>query len=115
MRSLLHLVRPGPRAGSAAGEGPVGARVRVLVRDAVERRASDMHLDPREHRGTRCRLRVDGRFEDGLAIEPGLHERIVARLKVLAGLPVYLRDEIQEGAIRWDDDVETHPGRAGGD
>ena len=88
MRSLLHLVRPAPRVEGAVAEGPVGARVRALLDEAVARRASDVHLDPCESSATRCRLRVDGRFEEGPPIEPGLHDRIVARLKVLAGLPV---------------------------
>jgi type II secretory ATPase GspE/PulE/Tfp pilus assembly ATPase PilB-like protein len=106
MRSLLRLVRSEARAElRPEKEGRIGALVRSLVDDAIARSASDLHLDPADG-ATRCRLRVDGRFEDGPPVEAGVHDRIVARLKVLAGLPVYRRDEIQEGAIRWDEGID---------
>ena len=96
----------GTGGNAAPVEGPVALRVRGLLEDAIRRGASDLHLDPRDG-STRCRMRVDGRFEEGEVIEGGMHERIASRLKVMAGLPVYRHDEIQEGAIRLDGGVDV--------
>jgi len=100
-RSAIRLV------GSAPGHdlGPMGVRVEAMLRDAVDRGASDLHLDP-AGAGTRCRFRVDGFFEEGPVLPPGLHDKLVSRIKVLAGLTVYRRDEIQEGAVRRDGGVD---------
>lgn len=86
--------------------GPVARRVDAILRDAVHRRASDVHVDPLDGGCTRVRLRVDGRFEDGPPVDAGLHDRIVARLKVQAGLAVYRREDIQEGSIRLDGGID---------
>jgi type IV pilus assembly protein PilB len=76
-----------------------------VLREAVDRGASDLHLDPTAE-GTRCRFRIDGYFENGPDLPPGTHERLVARIKVLAGLTVYRRDTIQEGSIRREGGVD---------
>lgn len=104
MRALLKRLRS-EAAPTQEAPGPIARCVERLLTDAIERRASDVHIDPAAD-GTRIRVRVDGFFEPGLPVEPGLHERLMARLKVLAGLAVYRSGAIQEGAIRLDDRID---------
>lgn len=77
---------------------PAVDRAAALLDEAIERRASDLHLDPGPS-GVAVRFRVDGRFlpRDPLGREEG--ERLVGRLKVLAGLMVYRTDVPQEGRL----------------
>lgn len=85
--------------------GPIACAVEQLLQQAIDRQASDLHVDP-DGDGSRIRLRVDGLFEQGPVLDRGLQSRLIARLKVLAGLAVYRTGEIQEGSIRTEHGVE---------
>ena len=69
---------------------------------ALERRASDVHLEPH---GDGCRIlfRVDGLLELRDLIPLENSQKVVSRLKVLSGLPVYERDLAQDGQIEIQD------------
>tara|TARA_R110002072_G_scaffold25443_4_gene85022 strand:+ start:36022 stop:37128 length:1107 start_codon:yes stop_codon:yes gene_type:complete len=79
-------------------DAPAVAIVERLLRTALDRGASDVHLDPGEH-GVRVRMRRDGVLQtiETLPVELGQH--IVGRCKALAELLVYRRDVPQEGRI----------------
>ena len=79
--------------------GPAGRALEAILASGIKALASDLHLDPHPG-GTRVRFRVDGFFEDQEGETGVPHERLIARLKVAAGLTVYRRNEIQEGSIR---------------
>jgi len=89
------------RAGDP-GEHPTSRLVERILRKALEARASDVHLEPSPSGGGRVRLRVDGFFRVGEALDADLFPRVVARLKVLAGLAVFKTEEPQEGRIRFE-------------
>ena len=71
---------------------------RTLLERAVELRASDVHLDPREA-GFSVRMRVDGRFCEQGALDRETGSRLLGRLKVMANLLVYRCDIPQEGRL----------------
>lgn len=104
-RAMMRLLKRGEPDTATDALGPIGTAVEEMLTRAIAARASDVHLDPTPA-GTRVRLRVDGFFEEGARLPQGIHERIVARVKVLAGLTVYRREEIQEGAVRRDGGVD---------
>lgn len=77
---------------------PAVAVVERLLSTALERGASDLHLDPGGD-GVRVRVRCDGVLQTIETLPAELGEHIVGRCKALAELLVYRRDVPQEGRI----------------
>lgn len=80
--------------------------VTVLLKSARHNRASDLHLIPRED-SLLVQLRIDGVLHDVAGFDRDIGTRLVARLKVLAGLLTYRSDLPQEGR------VAEHAGQSG--
>ena len=71
-----------------------------LLPVAIDRGASDVHLQPREN-GWEVLIRVDGVLTPLATIPGGGQSDPVARLMVLAGLPTYRSTRPMEGRLRW--------------
>lgn len=86
---------------TADGGGSEGAPLLVeeLLREAVARRASDIHVEP-VAAGVRVRMRVDGRLVVSRHIGAVLGAAVVARLKILADLDIAELRRPQDGRIR---------------
>jgi type IV pilus assembly protein PilB len=78
---------------------PVARIVSVIVRHAVEGRASDIHIEPVTDK-TKVRYRVDGVLGTSLVLPKKLHSSIVGRIKVLAKLKIDETRIPQDGRIR---------------
>lgn len=63
--------------------------------------ASDVHIEPEEN-GVRLRYRLDGVLQDIFELERKLHNRIMSRFKLLAGMKINIRDEAQDGRFTFD-------------
>lgn len=87
------------RLRDLASEAPVIRRVNQMLREAVERQASDLHLEP-SAQGLRPRLRVDGVLSDGEPIGASLAAPVMSRLKLLAGMDIAESRLPQDGRIR---------------
>lgn len=70
-----------------------------LIRGALIRRASDIHLEPQPP--SKARFRVDGRLTPGPSIDLKLYPALVSRIKVLSGLDIAERREAQDGRMTW--------------
>ncbi len=68
-------------------EAPVTKVVSVILRHAVEGRASDIHIEPTRDK-TRIRFRVDGVLYSSLFLPLKVHPAVVARVKILANLKI---------------------------
>ena len=68
-----------------AQEKPIVRLVENLLLNAVQRRASDIHLHPREHNAD-IRYRIDGSLVGVGALNRTLLPGVVARIKVLASM-----------------------------
>lgn len=68
-------------------EAPVAKAVDVILRYAVDGRASDIHIEPMEDQ-TRIRYRIDGVLRSTLTLPKTIHPAIVARIKVLSNLKI---------------------------
>ncbi len=79
-------------------DAPAPAVVERLLQSALERGASDLHLDPTEG-GVRVRMRRDGALSTVETLPAELSPQLVGRCKALAELLVYRRDVPQEGRI----------------
>ncbi len=68
-------------------EAPVSKIVAVLVRHAVESRASDIHIEPFEDR-VRTRFRIDGILTTTLTLPKTLQSAVITRIKILSDLKI---------------------------
>ncbi|PIR41265.1 MAG: hypothetical protein COV31_02570 [Candidatus Yanofskybacteria bacterium CG10_big_fil_rev_8_21_14_0_10_46_23] len=82
-------------------EAPITRIVAVVVRHAVESRASDIHIEPFEDK-IRIRFRVDGVLQSALSLPKDLLPAIVTRVKILANL------KIDEARLPQDGRFSTH-------
>ncbi len=78
---------------------PVAKIVSVIMRHAVEGRASDIHIEPQQNE-TRVRYRIDGVLYTSLVLPKHVHNSIVGRIKVLANLKLDETRIPQDGRIR---------------
>lgn len=74
--------------------------VENLLRSAVLRHASDLHIDPTRD-NVRVRFRVDGMLEDFLTLPLSAHAALIGRIKVLSGLDIAEKRAPQDGAFVW--------------
>ncbi|MBI3115403.1 MAG: type II/IV secretion system protein [Candidatus Kerfeldbacteria bacterium] len=66
---------------------PVSKMVSVILRHAVEGKASDVHIEPVGNE-TRVRYRVDGILHTSLVLPKNVHPSLVARIKVLCNMKI---------------------------
>ncbi|PYO70354.1 MAG: type II secretion system protein GspE, partial [Gemmatimonadetes bacterium] len=86
-------------ARDLANQPPVIRFVNLLIREAYEARASDIHLES-SREGLRARFRLDGVLVDVPSPPKGLQAAVVSRVKLLAELDIAERRQPQDGRIR---------------
>jgi type IV pilus assembly protein PilB len=79
--------------------------IEILLKEAFELRASDLHLDPASDSFI-ARLRVDGILHDAYHLPLRIQNEILARLKILAGLRTDEHQAPQDGRFRFQVSVE---------
>jgi general secretion pathway protein E len=87
------------RLRDMAAEAPVIRFVNQLFQDAVEKRSSDIHLEP-FHTALRVRFRIDGLLCEMDAPPQQFTSAILSRIKLLARLNIAERRLPQDGRIR---------------
>ncbi|MAF13484.1 MAG: hypothetical protein CMI53_01150 [Parcubacteria group bacterium] len=78
---------------------PVSKMVLVILRHAIDGRASDIHIEP-TLKDTKIRYRIDGTLRTSLVLPKYIHAAIVARIKVLSNLKLDETRQPQDGRIR---------------
>ena len=86
---------------SASADPPAVRLVDGLIADALQRRVSDIHLEP-FHGGMRIRFRKDGMLHVLAAMPAELAGRVIARIKVMARLDVSEKRQPQDGRMLWE-------------
>lgn len=66
--------------------------------NALESRASDIHIEPRSHKGS-VRVRVDGQLIEQTQYPIHLHERLITRIKILSRLDIAEKRIPQDGRL----------------
>ncbi|MEZ4200480.1 MAG: ATPase, T2SS/T4P/T4SS family [Candidatus Paceibacterota bacterium] len=79
----------------------ISATLEVLFAGAMALGASDIHIEP-EETAVRIRYRLDGVLHDVIELEQKVYERLVSRIKLLAGVKLNVRDEAQDGRFTFD-------------
>lgn len=77
-------------------EAPVTKAVAVLIRYAIEGRASDIHIEPAADT-LRIRYRVDGVLHTSLVLPLAVHGAVVSRIKILSNLRIDEQRVPQDG------------------
>lgn len=81
-----------------AEEAPVVKLVDLIIRQAIEERASDIHIEPFKERIS-LRYRIDGRLYEIPPPAKHLHMPIISRVKILAKLDIAEKRLPQDGAF----------------
>lgn len=87
------------RLRDIANEAPVVRRVNQIVADAIEQRASDIHIEP-SLEAVMVRYRIDGALRTAETLPPGLKAAIASRIKIMARLDIAERRLPQDGRIK---------------
>ena len=82
-----------------ASEAPVIRLVNAMIGDAIEKRASDIHIEPFE-KEFRIRFRIDGVLDNQDTPPRELKAAIISRLKLMAKLNIAERRLPQDGRIK---------------
>jgi type IV pilus assembly protein PilB len=77
---------------------PIVQVVSRIIEQAVERRASDVHIEPMEDR-VRIRNRIDGALKEVMSLPPSMAQALSSRIKIMAGLNIVERRRPQDGQI----------------
>lgn len=83
----------------AQGDAPIVRLVHLLITEAVQLRASDIHIEPFEDR-IRVRYRVDGVLAERDSPPRRLMGALLSRIKILARLDIAERRRPQDGRIK---------------
>ncbi len=87
------------RLRDIANEAPVIRRVNQIIADAIEARASDIHVEPTLE-SVVVRIRIDGVLRATETLPPGFKAAITSRIKIMARLDIAERRLPQDGRIK---------------
>ncbi len=83
---------------SLGDDGPVVRYVNSLIEQAIQSRASDLHLEPTET-DMRVRFRIDGVLHEIDKVPRGVQSALVSRLKIMSNVDITERRLPQNGRI----------------
>ena len=87
---------------ASADQVPVVRLVNMILLEAIQRGASDIHLEPDE-KVFHVRCRVDGVLQDVMAPAKRLEPAVVSRIKIMANCDIAERRLPQDGRIKFRD------------
>jgi type IV pilus assembly protein PilB len=82
----------------AGEDAPIVRYVNSLIEQAIQNRASDLHLEPTET-DLRVRYRIDGVLHEVDRVPAGVQSALLSRLKIMASLDITERRVPQNGRI----------------
>lgn len=80
-------------------EAPITKIVDLIVDYAYDDKVSDIHIEP-EEKDSLIRFRIDGLLHDVLRLPKNLHDRVIARIKVLSRLRTDEHLSAQDGKMK---------------
>jgi len=85
---------------SQASDAPAVVFVNSLLVQAIQERASDIHIEPQET-NLRIRFRIDGVLREFPPASKKLQSGVIARIKILADLDIAERRVPQDGRVKF--------------
>lgn len=86
---------------SVIEEAPIIKIVDVILSNAIEGNASDIHVEPSE-KDVRVRYRIDGILHTSLMLPKSIHAAIITRIKILSNLKIDESRLPQDGRFHMD-------------
>jgi type IV pilus assembly protein PilB len=83
---------------TSADDAPIVRYVNSLIEQAVQNRASDLHLEPTED-DMRVRYRIDGVLHELDVIPRGVMNALISRIKIMSGVDITEKRVPQNGRI----------------
>jgi type IV pilus assembly protein PilB len=83
---------------AAVDEAPIVKLINTLLGQAINERASDVHVEPGE-RELRVRFRIDGVLHEVMSTPRSVSGAVVSRLKIMADLDIAERRVPQDGRV----------------
>ncbi len=87
-------------------DAPVAKMVEVIIKNAIDGRASDIHIEPMDEY-VRVRYRVDGILYNSISLPEKIGPAIVSRIKILSNLKIDEKRKPQDGRFRIKDLGQT--------
>ena len=82
----------------SGGRSPVIRLVNLMLAEALKSRASDVHVQPYEHKLV-GRLRIDGVLYDSFDLPKAVQEEVISRVKVMARMDIAEKRLPQDGRV----------------
>jgi len=82
-------------------DAPIAKLVEVIVKHAIDGRASDIHIEPIDG-NYRVRFRVDGLLRSDLVFPKDVGRAVISRIKILSNLKIDENRKPQDGRFRFD-------------
>jgi type IV pilus assembly protein PilB len=86
-------------AKASSETAPIIDLVDLVVKSAIKSKASDIHIEPME-KGVLIRHRLDGLLKEVMDLPKWVHEGLIARLKIMAGMDIAEKRLPQDGRLR---------------
>jgi type IV pilus assembly protein PilB len=83
---------------TAVDDAPIVKFVNLLITQAIQDRASDIHLEPTEH-DLRVRYRIDGVLHETMRSPRSIQSGVISRLKIMADINIAERRIPQDGRL----------------
>ena len=83
---------------SVGEDAPIVRYVNSLIEQAIQNRASDLHLEPTEH-DMRVRYRIDGVLHEVDTVPRGVQAALISRLKIMSNIDITEHRVPQNGRI----------------
>ena len=79
-------------------DAPIVKLANLLIKQAIQDRASDIHIEPGE-RDVRVRYRIDGVLHEVMRPPKGVQAGLISRLKIMADMNIAEKRVPQDGRI----------------
>ncbi len=86
-RTLTEVIKKKEDKPEVIEEAPIIKIVDVILSNAIEANASDIHIEPSE-KDVRVRYRIDGILHTSLMLPRSVHAAIITRIKILTNLKI---------------------------
>ncbi len=96
---IIGHIREDQDGVDVANEAPIIKLVNLIIWNALQTRASDIHIEPFD-KELIVRYRVDGVLHEASNPPPNLHAAIISRIKIMADLDISERRKTQDGRIQ---------------
>ena len=80
-------------------KAPIVKVVNLILNEALRKRASDIHIEPRE-RELKVRYRIDGNLQDAITLPKKNQNAVIARLKIMSKLDITETRIPQDGRFK---------------